>query len=64
MAEIISCSGFEYRVVGAEMHRRPGNWEKLSPVEAAWLVLNRAGDFIPPEVKNHFAQAQNRVFAE
>lgn len=62
MAEEILCSGFEYREVGGELQRRPVDRERLSPVDAAWLVLKRDSDFIPQEVTTHFAQAKDRVF--
>ncbi len=41
--------GYEYRMQGGEVHRRPVDRQMLHPLDAAWLVLNH-GERVPPEV--------------
>ena len=60
MAEEITYQGYEYRYQCGEFHRRPVRQAHHGPEERSWLVLNRDDDFVPPIIKTHFEQAQNK----
>ena len=50
---IIACGRWEYRYKGGELQRRPLEREGMSPVQAAWLVLNH-GEYVPTIVRAQF----------
>lgn len=62
MTAEVAHGAFEYRTQGGEIHRRPIDRERLSPTDAAWLVLNRDHDrrLVPQPVLAHFEQAKDK----
>jgi hypothetical protein len=59
MEEIVLFQGREFRSKGREIHRRPVDRSWRSPADAAWLVLR--SEEVPPAIRSHFLQAQNRA---
>lgn len=57
----VAYDGFEYRMQGGEMHRRPIDREGLLPWQGAWLVLNQGRDHIPSVVQQQFAQPETQL---
>ncbi len=58
----IAHQGFEYRVQGGELHRRPLNREGLTPWQAAWVVMGTDPDFVPAVVRQQFSQPSGLHF--
>lgn len=58
MAEQIELDGYEYRVQGGEVHRRPIDKELLLPWQASWEVVAREDR--PNAVVQHFFQATTK----
>lgn len=54
----VSCEGYEYRVQGGEMHRRPIDQEGLKPWEAAWMVMNQPHHHVPDMVRKAFSEPE------
>ena len=61
MAEVITYQRHEYRMQGGEIHRRPADRDGLSSWDAAWLVLNREDDYVPPLVREQLSQGRDNL---
>ncbi len=52
----VTFEGYEYRVQGGELQRRPIYREGLAPWQGAWLVMNQDSQYVPELVLEQFVQ--------